>query len=179
MSTDALNLVLPGYQNSGPAHWQSRWEAADPAFVRVRQDDWDHPDLDAWTTALDKAVDAAGRPVVLVAHSLGCIVVAHWAAGRDTAAGVLGALLVAPADVDTADVPDLFGFRPVPLQPLPFPSTVVASSDDPWCAPARAAVFAEAWGSRLVDLGAYGHVNADSGLGDWPEGRRLLAGVVR
>ncbi|GJF31204.1 alpha/beta hydrolase [Kitasatospora sp. NE20-6] len=179
MSTDALHLVLPGYQNSGPAHWQSRWEAAGPGFVRVRQDDWDHPDPAAWTAALDNAVATAGRPVVLVAHSLGCILVAHWAAGRSAAAGVIGALLVAPADVDTADIPDLFGFRPVPLQPLPFPSTVVASSDDPWCTPARAAVFAEAWGSRLVDLGAHGHINADSGLGDWPEGRRLLAGLTR
>jgi predicted alpha/beta hydrolase family esterase len=169
-----LHLVLPGYQNSGPGHWQSRWEDTDPSFRRVVQADWDKPRRADWVDALDRAVAAADRPVVLVAHSLGCITVAHWAAsgGRP---GVLGALLVAPADIDTAEVPELVNFRPVPLRPLPFPSTVVAGSDDPWCSPDRARRFAAAWGSHHVDLGPYGHVNADSGLGDWAEGRRLLA----
>lgn len=179
MNTEApIRLVLPGYQNSGPTHWQSLWEAADPGFVRVEQEDWDNPGLDAWVGALDRAAGraaAAGRPVLLVAHSLGCTTVAHWATRAGAATGgVLGALLVAAPDIDTVDVPELYGFRPVPLQPLPFPSIVVASSDDPYCAPERAAVFAAAWGSRLVEAGALGHVNAGSGLGDWPRGRALL-----
>ncbi|WP_431677026.1 RBBP9/YdeN family alpha/beta hydrolase [Kitasatospora sp. KL5] len=178
MSDAPAHLVLPGYQNSGPEHWQSRWEAADPGFVRVQQADWDKPQLADWVAELDRAVVAAGRPVVLVAHSLGCITVAHWAAGRTDTAGVLGALLVAPADVDTAEVPELYGFRPVPLQPLPFASTVVASSDDPWCTIERAAAFAAAWGSQFVGAGALGHINSDSGLGDWPEGRTLLTDLV-
>ncbi|MFJ1703732.1 RBBP9/YdeN family alpha/beta hydrolase [Kitasatospora sp. NPDC088346] len=179
--TAPVVLVLPGFQDSGPEHWQSHWVREDPAtFRRVEQADWDRPRLRDWVTALDDAVTAAatpaGGPVLLAAHSLGCITITHWAAGAPAAArAVTGALLVAPADVDTAEVPELVGFRPIPLRPLPFPSTVVASSDDPWCSPGRARAFAAGWGSRHVELGPYGHLNADSGLGSWPEGRTLLA----
>lgn len=178
MSTTPTYLVLPGYQNSEPEHWQSRWEKADPArFRRVEQADWDEPLLPDWVETLDRAVAAAAGPVVLVAHSLGCITVAHWAASADRAllANVTGALLVAPADIDTAEVPELVNFRPVPVEPLPFPSTVVAADDDPWCSPARARLFADHWGSRFAGVGTGGHLNTASGLGDWPQGRALLA----
>ncbi|GAA0682994.1 alpha/beta hydrolase [Kitasatospora atroaurantiaca] len=174
MTANPTILVLPGYENSGPEHWQSRWEQETPAFQRVEQADWDNPLVGDWVETLDKAVTDRPGPVVLVAHSLGCITVAHWAAshpGRE----VRGALLVAPADIDTADVPELVNFRPIPLQPLPFPSIVVASSDDPWCSPARSRLLADSWGSRFVDVGPYGHLNSASGLGSWPEGRALLA----
>ncbi|MFJ2778622.1 RBBP9/YdeN family alpha/beta hydrolase [Kitasatospora sp. NPDC087315] len=179
MSDRTTYLVLPGYQNSGPEHWQSRWEAAEPAaFRRVRQEDWDHPDPESWVARLDAAVvdAAADGPVVLVAHSLGCVTVARWvaAAPAGRTAAVRGALLVAPADVDHADVQELTGFRPVALRPFPFPSVVVSSTDDPWVAPDRARAFARAWGARYVEPGAYGHLNAESGLGDWPAGRNLL-----
>ncbi|MEU9128474.1 alpha/beta fold hydrolase [Kitasatospora sp. NPDC048540] len=176
-ATAPLYLVLPGYQGSGPGHWQTRWERERPdRFHRVEQADWDHPLVGDWVAALDAAVTAAGRPVVLVAHSLGCVTVAHWAGGAPaSAASVTGALLVAPADIDTAEVPELVNFRPVPQRPLPFPSTVVSGSDDPWCTPDRARAFAAAWGAHFVDLGPYGHINADSGLGSWPAGRALLA----
>ncbi|MER7755927.1 alpha/beta fold hydrolase [Kitasatospora sp. NPDC097643] len=173
-------LAIPGYQNSGPEHWQTRWEAAEPdAFRRVQQADWDHPEPTDWVARLDAEVAAAAAdgPVVLVAHSLGCVTVARWAAGAPTAGidAVRGALLVAPADVDTAEVPELTGFRPVALAPLPFPTVVVSSTDDPWVTPERARLFARSWGARYVEPGAFGHLNSDSGLGDWPEGRKLLA----
>ncbi|MGW4894941.1 RBBP9/YdeN family alpha/beta hydrolase [Kitasatospora sp. NPDC004240] len=182
MSDRVTYLVLPGYQSSGPEHWQSVWEASDPsAFRRVEQEDWDHPEPGPWVAALDAAVArAAGAgPVVLVAHSLGCATVACWAAGAPAGrtAAVRGALLVAPADIDRADVPDLFPFRPMALTRLPFPSVVVNSTDDPWVTPGRARGFAEAWGARYVEIGAHGHINSDSGLGDWPAGRELLAGL--
>ncbi|MER5635441.1 alpha/beta hydrolase [Kitasatospora sp. NPDC002227] len=173
MTVEPRVLILPGYQNSGPEHWQSHWERADSSLRRVRQADWDAPRLADWVAELDNAVAAADGPVVLVAHSLGCVTVAHWAArhlGR-----VRGALLVAPADIDTADVPELVNFRPVPLAPLPFPTVVVASTDDPWCSLERSREFAAAWGARLEVAGAHGHLNSDSGLGDWPFGRKLLA----
>ncbi|MER6400419.1 alpha/beta hydrolase [Kitasatospora sp. NPDC001603] len=180
MSDRTSYLVLPGYQSSGPAHWQTRWEEADPAaFRRVQQEDWDFPEPDAWVAALDAAIAtaAADGPVVLVAHSLGCVAVARWAASAAAGrtAAVRGAMLVAPADIDNADVPALAGFRPVTLERLPFPSLVVSSTDDPWVTPERARAFAEAWGARYVEPGAHGHLNADSGLGDWPDGRKLLA----
>jgi len=171
-------LILPGYGDSGPEHWQSRWETAH-GYTRVVQDDWLEPTRDAWIATLDAAVAAAGGPVVLVAHSLACALVAHFAA---RAAGrVAGALLVAPADVESADhTPDeVRSFAPLPLARLPFAAIVVASSDDPFVDLVRARQFAAAWGARLVEIGAAGHVNADAGFGPWPAGHALLASLLR
>ena len=167
-------LMLPGYGDSGPQHWQSRWEAADATCRRVVQRDFTHPELAEWRETLDAAVAACARPPILVAHSLGCALVAHWApsAGR----AVAGALLVAPADADMVALIDdaVTSFAPVPLTPLPFPTIVVASTDDPYVTLDRAETFARAWGSRVVTLRGAGHINAESGYGEWPEGRRLL-----
>lgn len=168
-------LTLPGYADSGPDHWQSHWERADPACRRVVQADWLAPRLDDWLAVLDHHVRTCPTPPVLAAHSLACALVAHHAARAG--APVKGALLVAPADVDSpAHTPDeVRGFGPVPLVRLPFPSILVASGDDTFVAPERAAAFARAWGSRLVTLPRAGHINADAGFGPWPEGRALLA----
>jgi len=172
-------LILPGYGDSGPDHWQSHWERADPTFRRVIQDDWLLPKLVDWMTRLEEEVAACATLPVLAAHSLACSLVAHWAIRPGARAA--GALLVAPADVDsrahTAD--EVRNFSPVPLVPLPFPSIVVASTDDPFVTPVRAAAFARAWGSRLVTVEHAGHLNADAGFGPWPEGRRLLAELTK
>lgn len=166
---------VPGLGSSGPGHWQTYFEQGDPDFSRVEQREWDAPDRAEWVTALDRALAGPDpRPVVLVAHSLGCATVAHWAAefGRI----VKGAWLVAPADVETphfATVPAT-GFAPMPLRRLPFPTLVVASTTDEWVTLARARQFAQAWGSELVNLGPAGHLNAASGYGAWPAGRALL-----
>jgi len=186
-------LILPGINDSGPAHWQSLWEGSIPGARRVLQEDWDRPDCGAWVAALVRAVEDArqrvgeqGRQggVFLVAHSLGCLLVAHaMAAGpsRDVLARhVRGALLVAPPDPDAISFPtDIArGFDPLPLQRLPFPSVLVASQDDPYADFAFARRVAAAWGSELVDAGTRGHLNAESGLGDWPEGRGLLERLI-
>lgn len=171
-------LVLPGYGDSGPDHWQSHWERDDPAFRRVVQDDWLEPKLADWLAVLDREIRECAVPPVLVAHSLACALVAQWA--KRASASVKGALLVAPADVDSPlHTPDeVRNFGPIPLVALPFPSIVVASSDDPFVTPARAAAFAQAWGSRLVTLAGAAHINADAGFGPWPEGRKLLADLL-
>jgi uncharacterized protein len=172
-------LVLPGYQNSGAGHWQTRWEALNPSFERVQMPDWDHPERDAWCRTLDEAVAAADVPVVFAAHSLGCLTVAFWASQYASAAQlakVAGALLVALPDPTGAHFPqDVSGFAPVPLTRLPFPTLVVSSSDDPYGGVPFSQTCANAWGSRWIDMGARGHINADSGLGDWDEGRKWLA----
>lgn len=171
-------LMLPGYGNSGPLHWQSRWEALHPHVVRVQQRDWDFPVCAAWVATLDAAVCDAGAGVVLVAHSLGCLTVAHWAASAaaQSLAFVAGALLVAPPDPSRADFPaQIQGFTEVPQGALPFASTVVMSTDDPYDPLHRAERYAQQWGSRLIRLDGVGHINSDSGLGDWPEGLALLA----
>jgi predicted alpha/beta hydrolase family esterase len=172
-------LIVPGLHGSGPAHWQTRWESLYPRTVRVAQRDWDHPDCAEWRSALESAIAAAPEPVVLVAHSLGCALVAHLAT-RPIAARVVAALLVAPADVDSPErtPPETRSFAPMPMAPLPFPATVVASDDDPYVTMARGQAFAAAWGATFVDAGRKGHLNADSQLGDWPEGRRHLEALL-
>ena len=170
-------LILPGIGNSGPQHWQSLWEASDARMRRVQQRDWDRPVCADWCSALEVAVAASGPRTVLVAHSLACLMVAHWAAR--TSLTVAGALLVAVPDPSGPAFPaEATGFGDVPMQALGFPSVVVASSDDPYGSPAWAAHCATAWGSRLVELGPKGHINAASGLGDWPEGRTLMAALA-
>ena len=168
-------LVLPGYGDSGPDHWQSHWERADPALRRVMQDDWLLPKLTDWLARLDEVVAACAAPPVFAAHSLACALVAHWAAR--SGARARGALLVAPADVDSpAHTPDeVRSFSPLPTARLPFPTIVVSSSDDLFVTVDRAAALARAWGSRLVMIEGAAHINADAGYGPWPEGRRLLA----
>ncbi len=176
-------LVLPGYANSGSGHWQTLWEARDPSFVRVAMPDWDHPERDAWCETLDETVAATPcGPLCLAAHSLGCLTAVHWALRVADAAQldkIAGALLVAVPDPSGPGFPrDALGYEDVPLAPLPFPSIVVASSDDLYGTLPFAERCAQAWGSRLVNIGPRGHINAESGLGDWEEGRRWLASFV-
>lgn len=167
-------LIVPGLGGSGPTHWQTLWEQANPAFTRVEQHDWDRPDRAEWVATLDRAIAAQPAPPVLVAHSLACALVAHWAAGATRP--LHGALLVAPADVESEQhtPPEVRGFAPMPLAAINAPCIVAASTDDPFVDLARARFFAGAWGARLVEVGACGHINAASGLCDWPDGMRLL-----
>lgn len=169
-------LILPGIGGSGPEHWQSRWEALEPAYRRVEMPDWDRPELEVWLARLDAAVKAAQAAPVIVAHSLGCLAVAHWAARGGQARA---ALLVAVPDPAGPLYPDeAASFAAVPSVPLGFPSHVVASKNDPYGGCEFAQRMARAWGSEFTDVGAQGHINADSGLGDWPFGRQLLAGLL-
>jgi len=167
-------LILPGLHNSDPSHWQSRWEAGDETMERVIQDDWETPHCAEWVARLDQALEPTGPETLLVAHSAGCALVAHWAVGRSRGR-VGGALLVAPSDPEAANFPSgPTGFAPMPLARLPFPSVVVASSNDPFVTIVRAQAFATAWGGEFVMIGEAGHINGASGLGDWPEGLALL-----
>ncbi|MES2955495.1 MAG: alpha/beta fold hydrolase [Pseudomonadota bacterium] len=167
-------LVLPGWQNSGPGHWQSLWEATH-GYERVEQHDWMQPLRGDWIARLEDVILGSDEPVVLVAHSLGCILTAAWAAHSRNTQRVKAALLVAPPDVDREEVRQMLtSWAPVPMNTLPFPSVVLASSRDPYCRPDRAREFAAAWGSEFVDAGPLGHLNADSGLGDWPEAHLRL-----
>ena len=174
-------LILPGWQNSGAAHWQSRWQALH-GFERVQQADWDWPRRGDWMAQLEEAVLADPRPMVLVAHSLGCQLVAAWAAHTGHAAHIRAALLVAPPDTARSDTPpQLSTWRAIVRQRLPFPALMPYSTDDPFCSSERALAMAADWGAEAVSLGDKGHLNGDSGLGDWPEGfdwlQRLREGV--
>ena len=167
-------LLLPGWQNSGPGHWQTEWEVRH-VYHRVEQHDWMHPLRGDWSARLEETVADAGAPVVLAAHSLGCILTAWWAAHTRHAHKVRGALLVAPGDVERTDLAEMIpGWAPIARQPLPFPAVLVGSSNDPYCSLERAQSLAQAWGARFIDYGECGHINAESDLGDWTEGHALL-----
>ncbi|HEX5830859.1 MAG TPA: alpha/beta hydrolase [Gemmatimonadaceae bacterium] len=175
--SSVTTLILPGLFDSGPDHWQSHWERADDTCRRVVQADWATPRCADWVTTLDQAIAAQEGPVVLVGHSSACALVAHWARSAPAAhlARVRGALLVAPSDPEGPRYPEgPTGFAPMPLTPLPFPSIVVASTDDEYVAPEQARAYAAAWRRAFVDTGPAGHINAARGFGAWPEGYALL-----
>ena len=167
-------LILPGWQNSGPAHWQSRWEELH-GFTRVQQHDWMQPLRGDWMAQLEEAVLATTGPVYLVAHSMGCMLTAAWAAHSQNSHRVQGALLVAPGDPEREELrAALKSWSPIVRQRLPFRALLLGSHDDPYCSFERAQGFAADWGSEFVDYGHCGHINADSGLLDWPHGLAQL-----
>ncbi len=165
-------LIVPGRGNSGPDHWQSRWERNLKTARRIEQDDWSRPRKAAWTARIVAAVRAVTRPAVLVGHDCGVAAIVH-AAPLLAGTGVRGAFLVAPGSEDLLrrHVPDLDpGFFPYPRDPLPFPSNLIASRNDPFGAYDDAADLALAWGSLLIDAGESGHLDTASGHGPWPDG---------
>lgn len=167
-------LLVPGIHNSGPRHWQSLWQAQHAGVSRVAQSDWDHPVCSDWVAALDAAVAAATEPPIVVAHSLGCLAAMHCAARQPRPVHAL--LLVAVPDPQGPQFPvQARGFDPLPAAAAPARRVVLVSSrNDPYATPAFAAHCAVAWQAGHVALGALGHLNADSGLGDWREGWSLV-----
>ncbi len=175
MSAPAASVVVvPGWRDSGEGHWQTLWTARLPSAIRVVQDDWITPSRTAWVRTLESTILGAPHPVVLVAHSLGCIAASHI--GPEAVARVRGALFVAPADPERRAA--LSDFAPVPYGRLPYRSILVASSNDPFCPVRLAGAYARSWGSEFVRLQDAGHINIDSGHGEWPLGWALLQSLV-
>ena len=178
-TSDVDIIIVPGLGGGSPDHWYSRWEQKLPTARRVVQADWHNPSLESWTRNLVEAVEAATRPVVLVAHSLGVMTVAH-AADR-IAERIVGAFLVAPpsaAVLHTLDGVDP-AFADVPRDALPFPAVLIASRDDSYASYAESSALAEAWHADFVDAGTSGHLNDESGHGPWPEGLMRFAGFLK
>jgi len=174
MTQLATVLIVPGIDDSGPGHWQTAWQARLPRAARVSQRDWARPRLSDWVKGLDLALSSLPAPVVLSAHSLGCLTVAAWAAGH-LRGPVAAALLVAPPDPASSPFPPRAqGFSPVPAAALPFPSLVVASENDPFASTAYSLACAQAWGSVFHQAGRLGHINAASQLGAWEQGLVLF-----
>ncbi len=174
-------LILPGIGGSGPDHWQTYWELSHPQFKRVQQRDWDNPLCQEWKELLEKTISQNPGNIhntVLIAHSLACLLVAHWAA--TTKHKIRGALLVAPPDPQSAIFPmEAISFAPTPLQRLPFSSRLIASTNDPYGTLNYANNCAEAWGSHFVNIGDLGHINSASHLENWETGLIQLASLLR
>lgn len=169
-------LILPGIGDSDNCHWQSLWQVLRTDFVRVQQRDWEQAVCAEWVANLELAVAQGDENVVLVAHSLGCLLVAHWAA--QTRLKIKGALLVAPPSPTSTTAAEVFrtmtsGFLPMPVQKLNFASIVVASSNDPYSNLDFSLSCATSWGSQFANIGDAGHINSSSGLDSWNEGFAL------
>jgi predicted alpha/beta hydrolase family esterase len=167
-------LIVPGWRDSGPGHWQSRWAERYANTVRVTQDDWLQPVRAAWIATITQTILAQSTPVVVVAHSLGCIAVTHLPS--EATQRIQGALLVAPADPERRAV--LSDFAPVPSSKLPYRNVLVASTNDPYCPVRLAGAYARNWGSELVRVPDAGHINIESGHGEWPLGVALLQSLM-
>lgn len=178
-------LIVPGLRDRTDNHWQpllgmklmwSRPVRSVPPGGR------ENLDLAARVQAIQDALESIQGPVTIVAHSAGVLMVAHWAQ-QYRRAGIVGALLATPADLETP-MPEGYptmtalqahGWLPIPRKRLPFPSIVAASSNDPLASPARVEQLARSWGSELVQLGQVGHLNPASGFGEWPQAVDLIA----
>lgn len=166
-------ITLPGIDGSGPDHWQTHWEQRDRAFQRFQPSSWSEPDLTDWIVALDRAVLAQDEAPLLVAHSLACLLLAHWS--HPVRQRVRGAFLVSVPDPDGPRFPRAASsFRDPPTSPLPFPALVIASSDDPYGSLDHAQRRAGQWGASILALGQLGHINEASGLASWPQGAQLF-----
>jgi predicted alpha/beta hydrolase family esterase len=161
-------VLVPGFKDSGPEHWQSLWQGMVPVFSRISQRRWDDPDVELWIATIQRHLRESRRPAVLIGHSLGAL--ASTCVAADGVVPVAGLMLVAPAEPSRFEAEDR-----VPERDLGVPSLLVASHNDPVMRFHRAEHWARVWGSRLVDVGEAGHVNAESGFGPWPHGLRLLA----
>lgn len=179
MKTRPQVLIIPGLGGSGALHWQSLWEQEHLEYKRVQMPNWDRPDCSLWMDSLEEAVEESGEDTVLVAHSLACLLVAHWDA--QTKRPIRGAFLVAPPNPYRSDFPSdkAKGFTPLPLQRLMFPSKIIASTNDPYCSMEYAQQLSQGWGSQLINIGQAGHINAASGFGPWPEGKILLESLIQ
>ncbi|MFQ6599401.1 RBBP9/YdeN family alpha/beta hydrolase [Flavobacterium sp. C3NV] len=173
-------LILPGLGNSGEKHWQTFWHKKFENSIRLVQDNWDEPIREEWLERLNEEVSKLEKPTILVAHSLAVSLVLHWAASNSNK-NIVGALLVAPADVDSPQhTPDIIrNFSPMPIYKLPFPSILVASENDPYASFERKQYFATQWGSEFVNVGQKGHINSDSDLKYWEEGQLILQQLIK
>lgn len=167
-------LIVPGLGNSGPEHWQTYFEKTGDNFHRIEQQEWDAPACELWIETIDRKVgEFDPSTVVLIAHSLGCSAIAHWATKYKRQ--IKGALLVAPSDPEALHYHfPATGFAPVPLNKIHFKTIVVASADDVWVSLERALFFAEKWESEFINIGNAGHINVASGHTHWDEGLAIL-----
>ncbi|HEY0653970.1 MAG TPA: alpha/beta hydrolase [Chryseosolibacter sp.] len=166
-------FILPGLGNSGDEHWQTLWEKQF-GFTRIQQRDWETPDRDEWIETIQRAISVVDpATVILVGHSLACSTIGYWAKKYSTP--IKGALLVAPSDTESEVYPQgTTGFKPMPMDKLPFRSTVISSTNDMYVTVERANRFSNAWGSKLIILPDAGHINVAAGFGNWPGGIDFL-----
>ncbi len=170
----AKYFIIPGYSKNTDAHWQSVWANVLPNAQVIEQDKWEGVHKDDWINRIEETLANEDlSQIILIGHSLGVATILHWV--KQYGHKVRGVLLVAPTDIDDLAEPiEAYGFNPMPLEKLPFPSIIIASENDVWISLKRANEYAELWGSEIVNVGKLGHINADSNLGEWQVGQGIL-----
>ncbi|WP_280435454.1 RBBP9/YdeN family alpha/beta hydrolase [Nocardia carnea] len=184
-TADPTVVIVPGLRDHVAEHWQTLLADRLERTCTVPPLEYDTLSRRARVAALADVLTEIDGPVVLVAHSAGVITTVHWA--QQPNRPILGALLATPADLEsslpegypTTEILDRAGWNPIPRRRLPFPSIVAVSSDDPLGSHRRVVGMAEAWGSRVVELGAVGHLNPASGFGYWPQAEELVRQLSR
>jgi serine hydrolase len=180
-SRPATVLIVPGLRDDVPDHWQTHLARRLPRVRSVPAMGRENLGCAERVHALEREAAAIEGPIILVAHSAGALTVVHWA--QRSRRAVRGALLAVPPDFETG-LPDGYpttaalreaGWLPVPRTPLPFPSIVAASRNDPLASFKCVVELARLWGSRLVELGNVGHLNPAAGFGEWPGAEPLIA----
>jgi hypothetical protein len=174
-------VIVPGLRDDVPDHWQTLLAARLPNSITVPRMETNKLSCAAWVAQVEQTLAEVDGPVILVAHSGGVMMVVHWAQRHHRP--IHGALLAAPADLEsplpagypTQDVLRQGGWLPIPRAPLPFPSIVAASTNDPLARYERVSQLAKDWGSRLVNIGAVGHLNPAAGFGEWPSARDFIS----
>jgi predicted alpha/beta hydrolase family esterase len=172
-------LIITGLNDSGQGHWQFFWLKKFFNSSKVIQDNWSKPKCEKWLKRLTESINKLDKPTILVAHSLGVSLVMHWISKYNNP-NIIGALLVAPADVNSPKHTPSFlrNFAPIPLTKLSFPSIVVCSENDPYITLERAQFLSEKWGSTFINIGQKGHINSTSNLGYWDEGQQILQQLI-
>lgn len=173
-------LIVPGLGDSTSGHWQDNWLQHFQNTNKVVQNNWNQPQLQDWLTNLNATINSIETPIVIVAHSLAVSLVAHWSKQNDTSK-VIGALLVAPADVESSEhtPEETWNFAPIPLNKFKYPTVVITSSNDPYISAERAEFFAKKWESTFYNVGPKGHLNLGSKLGFWEEGQEILETLIQ
>lgn len=170
-------VFVPGYGNSINGHWQEIWYKEIENSYWVEQNDWENPDCEDWVETLDLLIQSLEGPILLVTHSLGGSTVVEWS--KKHTANILGVFLVAVPDVESVKFPEVItGYQTPLLEKLPFLSLVLASTDDPYSTLDRTKYFSKNWGGEQISIGNLGHVNTDSNIGEWYEGRNQLNNFI-
>jgi uncharacterized protein len=185
LQTAATILIVPGLREHVAEHWQTLLAARLSNVRSVAPLETDKLDCMARVRAIQHELEQIDGPVILVAHSAGVLMVAHWAAHYSRP--IKGALLAAPPDLDavwpsnypSSETLRSQGWNPLPQGPLPFRSIVAGSTNDHLASLPAVTRMAEGWGAELLNLGDVGHLNPAAGFGHWQQAEALILELDR
>lgn len=168
-----IYLLVPGYTNAGPEHWQSYIENKYSNTLRIEQDDWNSPS-ELWVEKINNTINSLDSDLILLGHSCGAVAVAQWAS-KYQVDKVRALILVAPADVESENaIKPIITQRPLPTDKILYKSLVIFSENDQHLSEKRARHLAKIWGSATHLIPGAGHIHTAAGYGEWEEGEKII-----